>query len=144
MKKSFFITLLLSITAVYSAYADSLPYGAPTSMLEKINPAYFKDPEGRVIYYPCNMGGEPLVIYSSIKGKSISSKSTLYPIYLEKGFQASPIQIPDFEMSEQVSHNNLVIQTINPAAAYVSINLSRQDGALFYVDTANFPIVDTI
>jgi hypothetical protein len=102
------------------------------------------DKEGRVIYYPCNMGGEPLVIYSVVDGKPITSKSTFYPVYLKEGYLASPLTIPDFETTEEVSNNDLIIQTINPPAAFLSVDLSRKDGIPFYVDTANFPVADVI
>ncbi len=113
------------------------------SLLEKTDQYSFKDHNGRVIDYPCSHGGEPLVIYSSVDGRDISSKATLLPVYIKDGYQASPISIPDYEMSESVSLKNLIIQTINPAFGYVTFDLSRTDGADFYVDTANFPIVDT-
>ncbi len=137
------ITMILGMTFIFSANAAQTPYIVPTSMLEKTNQNYFKDREGRMISYPCSMGGEPLVIYSSIDHKPISSTSTLNPIYVKSGYQATPIMIPEFEMSEVVSKHDLVIQTINPASFYVSFDVSREDGADFYVDTANFPIVAT-
>jgi len=134
---SFYLTVILGLSTVYSAYAD-------TPMLEKIGQNYFKDPEGRVIYYPCSMGGEPLVIYAHFIGADpISSKSELKPIYIEKGYQASPLVIPSYEQIDKTDNQNLIIQTINPAFGYVSIDLTRKDGKQFYVDTANFPIVDS-
>lgn len=146
MKKSYLsvcITLILSIIPIYSSAAEAT-YSAPPSLLEKIDKDHFKDHAGRVIYYPCNMGGEPLVIYSSVDGKVISSKSTLMPVYLKSGYQATPITIPGYEMSDTESTKYLNIQMANPATDYFSIGLTRQDGQRFYVDTANFPVVDTI
>jgi hypothetical protein len=131
------------IAMLFSAVVVSATTLTHASLLEKINQHVFKDHDGRVIDYPCSMGGEPLVIYSSVDGRDISSKATLLPVYIKDGFQASPINIPNDEISEALSPANLIIQTINPAAGYVSFDLSRKDGANFYVDTANFPIVDT-
>jgi len=132
------------IMVFHFTYAAELPYSTPTPILKKIGKDYFVDREGRVIYYPCSMGGEPLVIYSSLDDQPISSKSTWYPVYLESGYQATPLSIPSFETSERTSRKNLIIETINPADAYLSFQLTRQDFPVFYVDTANFAIVDTV
>jgi hypothetical protein len=139
----FYITLILGFIAFHPGYAEDTSYVTPTPQLQNIGKNYFKDNEGRVIHYPCSMGGEPLVIYSSIDGKPISSKSILFPVYLKSGYQATPLSIPSYEENDAISHKNLIIQAINPSAGYVSFNLTRHDRAPFYVDTANFPIVDT-
>lgn len=144
LTRLFCIALILNIIPSCSAYAAQIAYSAPASLLEKMDQNHFKDQNGRVIFYPCSMGGEPLVIYSSINGKPISSKSVLTPIYLKSGYQATPITIPDHEISEAVSNKNLILQMINPALGFFSIGLSRQDGQNFYVDTANFPVIDMI
>lgn len=145
MNLKFRIKLMLGMTVIFSICAAKAPYVASVSTLEKLNNRYdFKDENGRIIFYPCSMGGEPLVIYSSLNGQAISSKTLWMPVYLKNGYEATPIIIPDYEKSDTLSTTNLIIQTINPADAYVSINLTRKDGAEFYVDTANFPIVDTV
>lgn len=145
MNLKFCFKLIIGITATFSVCAAKTSYFSPISSLEKLNNSYyFKDNNGRVIFYPCSMGGEPLVIYSALNGKPISSKTIWLPVYLKNGYEATPIMIPDSVMSETLSLTNLVIQTINPADEYLSINLERKDGTEFYVDTANFPIVDTV
>lgn len=138
------IVLILNMILVFSANAAETAYSVPTPMLEKIGKDQFKDHDGRVIFYPCSMGGEPLVIYSSVDGKPISSKSTITPVYLKNGYQASPIIITEPDMSEAVSNKDLIVQMINPAMDFMSIELTRLDGGSFYVDTANFPVVNTI
>ncbi len=129
------LALISSLTATPSIFANQ--------PLENLGNNYFKDQQGRVIYYPCTMGGEPLVIYSSVDNQPISSKANITPAYLKEGYQASPIYIADFETSDVHSRINLVVQTTNPAFSYMSIDLNRQDGATFYVDTANFPVVES-
>lgn len=141
IKKSLLFTSLL--TLLHSAYAIESTSSTPTPLLKKIGKGYFVDRSGRVIYYPCSMGGEPLVIYSSLDGKPISSKATWNPVYVEAGYQATPLSIPTFEMSDSTSPTDLIIETINPASAYVSFELTRQGWPIFYVDTVNFSIVDT-
>lgn len=138
-------TLLLSTSLISSAGAAKQNYSpAQENLLKPVGKNNFMDNEGRVIYYPCTMGGEPLVIYSSVNNQPISSKATIHPAYMKKGYQASPLLIPSFETSEDVSNQNLIIQTINPPADYLSLVLTRTDNHPFYVDTANFPVVDVI
>jgi hypothetical protein len=109
------------------------------------------DQENTLIYddaarvnYPCNYGGKLLVIYSAplTNTQPISSQTTLYPIYVKNGYQASPLSIEPSEQTDKTSFKDLVIKTTNPAYGVVSYRLSRTDGQPFYIDTVNFPSLD--
>ena len=127
-----------------SVYASESHYTAPNPQLVKANKGYFRNSVGVAINYPCSFGGEPLVIYSTPVANTnlISSQSTIYPLYVKNSYEATTLTIPHFQKNELKSTKDLIVETINPAFGKISFGLKRTDGQRFYVDTANFPVVE--
>jgi len=113
-----------------------------TSLTKK---GILKESPGIAVNYPCQFGGEPLVIYSTKIGntQSISSKAIIYPLYIKNGYEASALQIPDYEQTSRLSNKYLITQTQNPADASISFSLKRMDNKSFFIDTSLFPIVNS-
>jgi hypothetical protein len=71
-----------------------IPYTASYANLTHIEGSLFRD--GNIsINYPCSFGGKPLVIYSSTinNTQKISSKTAIYPIYIDPDYSASPLTV---------------------------------------------------
>lgn len=141
--KKWTLLIFISFFINSSAFANPSKFIVTASELTPIGKNYFKDHDGRIINYPCQAGGEPLVIYSSVDGKAISSQAVLNPVYLKEGYQATQLYIPALEMTEAQSLQDLMIQATNPAYAFITFNLSRMNGKTFYVHTAIFPVVES-
>jgi hypothetical protein len=126
--------------------ATLAPFCSFAAMLTHMTGGQFVE-NGVSISYPCSAGGEPLVIYGTpIQNKTpISSKTTLYPLYIKEGYQADPLVVAEAAQSNAKSPLYLITQSTNPGTAYhyVQFNLQRVDNSLFYVNTVNFATINT-
>jgi hypothetical protein len=96
------------------------------------------------IDYPCNSGGEPLVIYSAPINNSapISSLVPIYPIYVKGGYSADNLTIDSANQTPDTSNKDLIVVDYNPGIHAVHFGLRRSDGTNFYVNTINFAAID--
>lgn len=143
MKKH--LSLALIALAIFShSYAAEQYYTASSS--EHLNKmGQLVDLNQQAVNYPCTAGGDLLVVYGTEANnqKYISTHSTLYPLYVQPGFEATPLQIPENQRTLLMSTQMLNLQTINPPRSIITFAVQRENKQPFFVTSVNFPMAKT-
>ncbi|MBE8168216.1 MAG: hypothetical protein HAW66_07600 [Shewanella sp.] len=128
-----------SLALLFSSYSHS-----SINTLYHLGESLFSDVNGNTEQFICPAGGEPLVIYSTPadNNKPISSKSKIFPIYIKKGFSASPIQIQILQQSDKMSNRYLYIKSRVPSDSFLDFDLTKKDSSGFWVDSVQYPVID--
>lgn len=136
--------LVLLITICATSFAAQ-SYSSNTSHYQLNKAGRLVNLNQQEVSYPCTAGGELLVVYGTPVNNQqyISSHTTIYPLYVKPGFEATPLYIPDNQRSAAISRSLLNVSTLNPPVSTISFNLRQRNQDAFYVNSVNSPMAKT-